>query len=38
MNDPPLRAWRELAVDWRVWLSLLLCLGIATAAWIFGYD
>ena len=38
VNDSPTRAWRDLAADWRVWLSLALCLLIATIAWILGYD
>jgi hypothetical protein len=38
VNDQPIRAWRELATDWRVWLSLALCLLIATVAWLLGYD
>jgi hypothetical protein len=38
MNDLPTRAWRDLAADWRVWLSLALCLLIATLAAILGYD
>jgi hypothetical protein len=38
VNDQPIRAWRELAADWKVWLSLLLCLLIATIAWLLGYD
>ncbi len=38
MNDPPIRAWRDLATDWRVWLSLALCLLIATIAALLGYD
>jgi hypothetical protein len=38
MNDLPARAWRDLAADWRVWASLLLCLLIATLAWLLGYD
>jgi hypothetical protein len=38
VNDQPIRAWRELATDWKVWLSLALCLLIATLAWLLGYD
>ena len=38
VNDRPIRAWRELATDWRVWLSLALCLLVATVAWLLGYD
>ena len=38
VNDQPLRAWRDLASDWKVWLSLALCLLIATIAWLLGYD
>jgi hypothetical protein len=38
VNDQPIRAWRELAADWKVWLSLALCLLIATVAWLLGYD
>ena len=38
VNDQPIRAWRELATDWKVWLSLALCLLIATVAWLLGYD
>jgi hypothetical protein len=38
MTDHPMRAWRELATDWRVWASLVLCLLIATVAWLLGYD
>ena len=38
MNHLPIRAWRDLATDWRVWLSLALCLLIATLASFLGYD
>lgn len=38
MNHLPTRAWRDLAADWRVWLSLALCLLIATLASFLGYD
>jgi hypothetical protein len=38
VNDQPIRAWRDIATDWKVWLSLALCLLIATAAWLLGYD
>lgn len=38
VNDQPIRAWRDLAADWKVWLSLALCLLIATIAWLLGYD
>jgi hypothetical protein len=38
VNDQPIRAWRDLAADWKVWLSLALCLLIATVAWLLGYD
>jgi hypothetical protein len=38
MTSPTVRAWRDLAADWRVWLSLALCLLVATLAWILGYD
>jgi hypothetical protein len=38
MNDLPARAWRDLAADWRVWVSLVLCLLIGTLAWLLGYD
>lgn len=38
VNDQPIRAWRDLAHDWKVWLSLALCLLIATVAWLLGYD
>jgi hypothetical protein len=38
LNEQPLRAWRDLATDWRVWLSLALCVLIATVAWLLGYD
>jgi hypothetical protein len=38
VNDQPIRAWRDLASDWKVWLSLALCLLIATIAWLLGYD
>jgi len=38
MNHLPIRAWRDLAADWRVWLSLALCLLIATLASFLGYD
>ena len=38
MKDLPLRAWREVATDWKVWLSLALCLLIATIAWLMGFD
>jgi ABC-type spermidine/putrescine transport system permease subunit II len=32
------RPWRELVTDWKVWLSLGICLLIATVAWLLGYD
>ena len=38
VNDQPIRAWRDLTSDWKVWLSLALCLLIATVAWLLGYD
>jgi hypothetical protein len=38
VNDPPIRAWRDLAHDWKVWLSLALCLLIAALASLLGYD
>ncbi len=38
MNHLPIRAWRDLATDWRVWLSLALCLLTATLASFLGYD
>lgn len=38
MNPVPTRAWRDLAADWRVWLSLALCLLLATLASFLGYD
>jgi hypothetical protein len=38
MNELPARAWRDLAADWRVWVSLVLCLLVATLAWLLGYD
>ena len=38
VNEQPIRAWRDLASDWKVWLSLALCLLIATVAWLLGYD
>jgi len=38
LPDLPMRAWREVATDWRVWLSLALCLLIATIAWLMGFD
>jgi hypothetical protein len=38
MEHLPMRAWREVAADWRVWLSLALCLLIATIAWLMGLD
>jgi hypothetical protein len=38
MKDLPMRAWREVATDWRVWLTLALCLLIATIAWLLGFD
>ena len=38
LNDQPIRAWRDIATDWKVWLSLALCLLIATVAWLLGYD
>ena len=38
VNEQPIRAWRDLASDWKVWMSLALCLLIATVAWLLGYD
>jgi hypothetical protein len=38
VRDPSGRSWRELVSDWKVWLSLGICLLIATLAWLFGYD
>jgi hypothetical protein len=37
MSDP-VRTWRELATDWRVWLGIVVCLLIGTIAWLLGYD
>ena len=38
VKDLPLRTWREVATDWKVWLSLALCLIIATIAWLMEFD
>jgi hypothetical protein len=38
MKDLSMRAWRDVVTDWRVWLSLALCLLIATIAWVMGLD
>jgi hypothetical protein len=38
MSGAPHRRWLELAMDWKVWLSLVVCLLIATIAAILGYD
>jgi hypothetical protein len=37
-GDPSARPWRELVTDRKVWLSLGVCLLIATLAWLLGYD
>jgi hypothetical protein len=38
MNGLRLRTWRETVTDWRLWLSIAVCILVATIAWIAGYD
>lgn len=38
MDDAPRQPWRQLVMDWRVWLLLIACVMIATVAWLLGYD
>jgi hypothetical protein len=38
MSNPTVRSWRELATDWKVWLSIAVCLLIGTLGWLLGYD
>jgi hypothetical protein len=37
MGETPKRTWQELATDWRVWLSIAVCLLVSTIAWLLGY-
>jgi hypothetical protein len=37
-SDAPVRTWRELATNWRVWLCIVVCFLVATIALILGYD
>ncbi|HKD54282.1 MAG TPA: hypothetical protein VKB72_08660 [Steroidobacteraceae bacterium] len=34
----PAPDWRELLTSWRLWLLIVLCLLVATLAWLLGYD
>jgi ABC-type spermidine/putrescine transport system permease subunit II len=38
VSDLSTRPWRELVTDWKTWLSLGVCLLIATLAFLLGYD
>jgi len=38
MTNLTVRSWRELAGDWKVWLSIALCLLVGTVSWLLGYD
>ena len=38
MDDTPRRLWRQLVLDWRVWLVIIACLAIAIVEWLLGYD
>ena len=38
MSEPPERTWLKLATDWKVWVLTVLCLLVATIAWLLGYD
>jgi hypothetical protein len=38
VSDLPMRTWRELASDWKVWLCIVLCLLIAAITSLLGYD
>jgi hypothetical protein len=38
MDDTSQRTWRELAMDWKMWLVLIACLLVATGDWLLGYD
>lgn len=38
MSEGAGRTWRDLATDWRIWLFVLLCVLVATLAWLLGYD
>jgi len=32
------RDWRALVTNWRLWLLIMLCMLVATVAWLLGYD
>jgi hypothetical protein len=34
----PVRAWRELVTDWRLWLFIVLAVLVASVASFLGYD
>jgi len=38
MSNASRPTFRELALDWRIWLGLMVCVLIGTAAWLLGYD
>jgi hypothetical protein len=38
VSEMSVRTWRQLATDWRVWLTVSGCLLVATIAWLLGYD
>jgi hypothetical protein len=38
MSDALRPTWRELALSWKAWAVLVLCLLIAAAAALLGYD
>jgi hypothetical protein len=38
MSNLTVRSWRELAGDWKVWVSIALCLAVATISSLLGYD
>jgi hypothetical protein len=38
MSNMTVRSWRELAGDWKVWVSIAACLVIATLSLLLGYD
>lgn len=37
MNDLSNRSWRDVMTDWKVWLTLVGCVVVATIAWLLGY-
>jgi hypothetical protein len=38
MSGMQQRSWREMMSDWMMWVSIAVCLVVATIAWLLGYD